>query len=113
MKLYGYIKCSTCKKAIKSLEKCEFIDIIEKPLSYEEIKYLYEKSNLDIKKFFNTSGIYYREQNIKDKLEKMNLEEKLKLLSSNGYLVKRPILLTDKDEVIVGYNEEKYTNLKV
>lgn len=75
--------------------------------TYEELKSWHEKSGLDIKKFFNTSGMIYREENIKDKLETMSLDEKYKLLATNGLLVKRPILI-DGDKILVGPQVKKY-----
>lgn len=115
MKFMYYPKCSTCKKALKLLESLnlefEKRDMIVDKLSYDEIKEIYEKSVLDIKKFFNTSGVLYRENNIKEKLENMSLEEKLKLLASDGKYVKRPILINE-NSVIIGFKEEEYLKLK-
>ena len=73
----------------------------------EELKDLHKRSGLDIQKFFNSSGMVYRELNLKDKLKDMDLEEKYKLLASNGMLIKRPILVT-KDQVLVGPQVKKY-----
>ncbi|CAM3063900.1 Spx/MgsR family RNA polymerase-binding regulatory protein [Streptobacillus felis] len=114
MKLICYPKCSTCQKAQKHLESKKLVfekrHIVEEKLSMEELKEIYEKSGLDIKKMFNTSGNMYKELNLKDRLNTMTLEEKLELLSTNGMLVKRPILLF-RDNVIIGYDEEKYNNI--
>ncbi len=97
--VYGYTKCTTVKKSLKFLneEGYEFdhIDNVETKLSKEEIKDLHERSGLDIKKFFNTSGMKYRELGLKDKLPAMSDEEKYELLATDGMLVKRPILVTD------------------
>lgn len=103
-----YPKCSTCQKAKKYLEEHE-IDfasrhIIEENPTAEELAAWHTKSGLDIKKFFNTSGMIYKEQNLKDKLPEMSLEEKLGLLATNGMLVKRPILVGD-DFVLLGFKE--------
>lgn len=110
MKLICYKKCSTCKGIEKMLEnkgiKYEYRDIKDENPSKEEIKELHEKSGLDILKFFNTSGTIYRENNLKDKLPNMSLEEKYELLSTDGMLVKRPILI-DGDKVLVGPQVKK------
>lgn len=100
-----YPKCSTCSKLKKQLQESEVSfetrHIVEEPPTEEEIKNFHEKSGQDIKKFFNTSGIKYREMSLKDKLPEMSLEEKYKLLSSDGMLVKRPLLVTE-NAVFVG-----------
>ena len=92
-----YRKCSTCKKALDWLEEhhVEFTErpIVEENPSYEELKSWYQKSGLPLKKFFNTSGLLYKELNLKDKLKEMTEEEQLKLLSTNGMLVKRPLVI--------------------
>ena len=106
-----YKKCSTCSKLEKLLKEKNIeysyrnIDI-ENP-SLEELKEWHEKSGLDIKKFFNTSGLIYKDLKLKDKLPEMSLEEKYKLLSTNGLLVKRPIMLVD-DRILVGPLAVKY-----
>lgn len=108
-----YPKCSTCKKAKEFLikEKINFEErnIKEEKPSYEELKSWYEKSSLDLKKFFNTSGLVYRDLDLKNKLKNMTKQEQLKLLSSDGMLVKRPILISK--EIIVGFDKEKYEKL--
>ncbi len=106
-----YPKCTTCKKAKKWLDDngCTYEDRdvkIANP-SYEELKEIYEKSGLDIKKFFNTSGMLYKEMNLKDKLGDMTVEEKLKLLATDGMLVKRPIIVKG-DLVLTGFKEEDW-----
>ena len=110
-----YPKCTTCMKAKKWLDEngieYEFRDIKQENPTYEELKAWYEKSGLDIKKFFNTSGLLYKSMQLKDKLPEMSLEEKLKLLSTDGMLVKRPMLITD-DKVVVGFKEADYSGLK-
>lgn len=115
MKVYCYPKCSTCKKALKFLENNNFnfelLDISKEPPSYMELEEIINKSGLDIKKFFNTSGKLYREKNLKDKLSNMTQEEKITLLSSNGMLIKRPLLINN-DLVLVGFKETEYNELK-
>lgn len=109
-----YPKCSTCKKAQNLLdEKCISYTLRDIKLdnpTKEEILEWSKKGNLELNKFFNTSGILYRSMNLSSKLKDMNDEEKLTLLESDGMLVKRPILVTD-DDVIVGFKKEKYENL--
>ncbi len=109
-----YSKCSTCKKAEKFLKdnnvKYEIRDIKTNNPSKEEIDQFVKLSNEDIKSFFNTSGLVYKELGLKDKLSNMSYEEKLNVLSTNGMLVKRPILVTD-NKVYVGFNEKQWNNL--
>ncbi|UHH08149.1 arsenate reductase family protein [Bacillus subtilis] len=108
---YWYPKCGTCRKAKKWLEEhgkeINEIHIAEQPPSKEELKALYEKSGLDLKKFFNTSGMKYRELNLKDKLYHMSEDEQLELLASDGMLIKRP-LTTDGEKVTVGFKEDQF-----
>ncbi|WCL63802.1 arsenate reductase family protein [Bacillus subtilis] len=108
---YWYPKCGTCRKAKKWLEEhgkeINEIHIAEQPPSKEELKALYEKSGLDLKKFFNTSGMKYRELNLKEKLYHMSEEEQLELLASDGMLIKRP-LTTDGEKVTVGFKEDQF-----
>lgn len=108
---YGYNKCGTCRKAKKWLEDkgIEFkeIDITQNPPTATELEKIIKASNLELKKFFNVSGMKYRELNLKDKLPAMTDEEKIKLLSSDGMLLKRP-LLTDGEKVTVGFKEEQF-----
>ena len=109
-----YPKCSTCKKAKEYLESknisFEIRDIVLNNTKKEELKKWLERSNLDISKFYNTSGLVYKNNNIKEKRKNMSNDEQLELLSSNGMLVKRPILITE-DKVIVGYKKEEYDRL--
>lgn len=109
-----YSKCSTCKKAEKFLKdnniKYDIRDIKTNNPSKEEIDQFVKLSNKDIKSFFNTSGLVYKELGLKDKLSNMSHEEKLNVLSTNGMLVKRPILVTD-NKVYVGFNEKQWNNL--
>lgn len=103
-----YPKCSTCQKAKKwLLEKgVEFTerDIKEENPTKTELQKWHSRSGLDIKKFFNTSGLIYKDLGLKDKLVSMSEEEKYELLATNGMLVKRPILVAD-DFVLVGLKE--------
>ena len=109
-----YPRCTTCKKAKKYLEEknIEFIDrhIVENNPTKEELKNWLEKSNLPINKFFNTSGVLYREMQLKDKVKTLSEDELLDILSSNGMLVKRPILIT-KDKVLVGFKEDQWSEI--
>lgn len=106
-----YPKCSTCQKAKKWLNEhdIEFTErhIVEKNPSYEELKQWIEKSGLPIKKFFNTSGRLYKEMHLKDKLNDMSEEEQMKLLATDGMLVKRPLLVSE-DKVLVGFREAEW-----
>lgn len=106
-----YPKCSTCKKAKKWLEdnKIEFEDrhIIENTPTVEELKRWIKMSDKDIKKWFNTSGLKYKELNLKDKLPLMSDDEKIELLSTDGMLIKRPILVLE-NKVLIGFKEEEW-----
>lgn len=107
-----YPKCSTCQRAKKWLLNNDtvFTDrhIVEENPTYDELKEWYEKSGMPLKKFFNTSGNVYKELKLKDKLPTMSEKEQLKLLSTNGMLVKRPILITE-DRVVTGFKEEEWS----
>ncbi len=109
-----YPKCTTCQKAKKWLEEknIEFIDrhIVQEAPTYEELKGWIKESGLDIKRWFNTSGLKYKELNLKEKLPLMAEEEKIKLLASDGMIVKRPILLTDKG-ICVGFKVEEWEKI--
>ena len=106
-----YRKCSTCIKALKWLEAnhVEFEErpIVEENPTYEELKEWYEKSGLPLKKFFNTSGVLYKEMKLKDKLPQMTEEEQLKLLATDGKLVKRPLVVGD-GFVMTGFKESDW-----
>ena len=106
-----YPKCSTCRKAKKCLDahNVTYIDrhIVEDNPTYDELKKWYEKSGLPLKKFFNTSGLIYKEMKLKDKLPAMSEEEQLKLLATNGMLVKRP-LIVDENMVLTGFKEAEW-----
>ncbi len=106
-----YPKCSTCQKAKKWLEGhgIEYTErhiAVDNP-SYDELKEWYYKSGLPLKKFFNTSGLAYKEMQLKDKIPDMNEEEILKLLATNGMLVKRP-LVVKADTVLIGFKEAEW-----
>lgn len=133
--VYCYNRCSTCKKAIKYLEEnitrnknieLELKDIItEKPDLKEMIKIIETKYNKNIseitrdelKAFFNTSGILYRENNIKDKIkdEKNSIEDILNILISDGKMIKRPLVIVKegnkKDHILLGFKEEEYKKI--
>ena len=106
-----YRKCTTCIKALKWLDTngVEYTErpIIEENPSYEELKEWYEKSGLPLKKFFNTSGVLYKEMQLKDKLPAMSEEDQLKLLATNGKLVKRP-LVVGENFVLTGFKEAEW-----
>ena len=107
-----YPKCSTCQKAKAFLEENgveirELRDIKTQNPSEEEIRFWKEKGNLPLKKFFNTSGILYKELNLKEKLQSMPESEQINLLSTDGMLVKRPILVTEKS-VLVGFRAAEW-----
>ncbi len=106
-----YPKCSTCQKAKKWLDEkgISYVDrhIVENNPTYEELKEWQARSGLPLKKFFNTSGMIYREMELKDKLPTMSEEEQLRLLATNGMLVKRP-LIVDDDFVLTGFREKEW-----
>ena len=106
-----YRKCSTCIKALKWLDAngVDYAEraIVEENPTYEELKEWYGKSGLPLKKFFNTSGVIYKEMQLKDKLPTMSEEEQLRLLATNGKLVKRP-LVVGEDFVLTGFKEAEW-----
>ena len=106
-----YPKCSTCKKAKNWLieNDIEFEDrhILENTPKKEELKKWIKESGKDIKSFFNTSGLKYKEMGLKDKLPNMEEDKKVELLASNGMLIKRPLLITD-NSVLIGFKEEEW-----
>ena len=110
-----YPKCSTCKKAKRWLieNNVEFIErniITETPTLQELVEWIKE-SKKDIKKWFNTSGLKYKELNLKDKLENMSDKEKIQLLAGDGMLIKRPILISNKG-IFIGFSEELWKELR-
>lgn len=110
-----YPKCSTCKRAKAWLTEngVAFDDrhIAEDNPTAEELKEWWEKSGLPLKKFFNTSGLVYKEQNLKERLPDMSEEEQLALLATNGMLVKRPLVIGG-DFVLIGFKEAEWERLK-
>lgn len=115
MKIYCYSKCGTCKKAIKYLNDHHIVyelkDISTQVPTSEELRNYIETYGKGIKPFFNTSGKLYRELNIKDKVNDMTVDEAVELLSNNGMLIKRPLLINGQ-KVLVGFKENEYEMLK-
>ena len=109
-----YPPCSTCQKAKKWLEEREisYTDrhIKENNPTYEELKLWHERSGLPLKKLFNTSGLLYKSLGLKDKLPAMSQEEQLRLLASDGMLVKRPLVVTE-NQILVGFREKEWEAL--
>lgn len=110
-----YPRCTTCKKAKKWLldNNIDFDErnIVEQNPTKEELKKWFQKSNLPLKKFFNTSGVLYREMGLKDKLKDMSEDEQLELLATNGKLVKRPLLI-NQNSIFIGFKADEWNNLK-
>ena len=110
-----YPKCTTCQKAKKYLDDNEIVyqdrHIVENNPTVDELTAWIEMSGLPIKKFFNTSGLKYRELNLKDKLEAISYDEKIELLASDGMLVKRPLMIGE-NFVKVGFRENEWANIK-
>lgn len=115
MLLIWYPKCTTCQKAKKWLDdngiEVATRHIKEENPSYDELKEWYEKSGLPLKKFFNTSGLLYKSMQLKDKLPTMSEDEQLKLLASDGMLVKRPIIING-DMILTGFREKEWEQLR-
>ena len=109
-----YRRCSTCLKALSWLEergvKFEERPIVEENPTYEELKDWYERSGLPLKKFFNTSGLLYKSLNLKEKLPAMTEEEQLRLLATDGMLVKRPLVVKE-DLILTGFKEAQWEKL--
>ena len=113
-----YPKCTTCQKAKRWLVEhgVEFEDrhIVEKNPSVDELREWIKKSGLEMKKFFNTSGLKYKELGLKDKLTTMSDDEKIELLASDGMLVKRPLVVIDGGkEVLVGFKEKEWEEVLI
>ena len=109
-----YPPCSTCQKAKKWLDANE-VDYVNRHIkeenpTYEELKVWHDRSGLPLKKFFNTSGLLYKSMGLKDKLPAMTEEEQLRLLATDGMLVKRPILVTE-DRILLGFKEAEWSLL--
>jgi arsenate reductase len=111
LKVYEYDKCSTCRKALKFLDRkgvaYERVPIVEKPPTPAELKRMLQAQGGNIKKLFNTSGVQYRELKISEKLPSMTEEQAIRLLSQNGKLVKRPFVL-DEGFAAVGFDEKQW-----
>ena len=111
MKVLVYRKCSTCMKALKWLDEhnisYEERAIKEENPTYKELKEWYTMSGLQLKKFFNTSGMLYKQMNLKDKLKEMTEDDQLKLLATDGMLVKRPLVIGD-NFVLTGFKEKEW-----
>ena len=114
IKFICYPRCTTCQKALRWLDdnkiEYELRDIKENNPSLEELSAWYKKSGLPLKKFFNTSGLLYKSMALKDKLPTMSDEEQLKLLATDGMLVKRPIVIGE-GFVLVGFKESEWNEL--
>ena len=114
IKFICYPRCTTCQKAKKWLDdnkiQYELRDIKEDNPSFEELSAWYEISGLSLKKFFNTSGLLYKSMNVKDKLPTMSEEEQLKILATDGMLVKRPLVIGE-DFVLVGFKESEWSEI--
>ena len=112
IKFICYPKCTTCQKALRWLDdnkiEYELRDIKEDNPSLEELTAWYKTSGLPLKRFFNTSGLLYKSMELKDKLPTMSEEEQLKLLATDGMLVKRPLVIS-KDFVLVGFKESEWS----
>lgn len=110
-----YTRCSTCKKARKWLDEngieYTYREIKEENPTEKELRKWHKKSGLPLKRFFNTSGMQYKALNLKEKLPEMTEDEQFALLATDGLLVKRPLLITDK-AVLVGFKESEYETLK-
>ncbi len=106
-----YPKCTTCQKAKKWLDEngIEYTErhIKEDKPTYDELKLWYESSGLPLKRFFNTSGMLYKSMGLKDKLPTMSEDEQLRLLATDGMLVKRPIIVSD-NAVLTGFKEKEW-----
>lgn len=113
MEFIWYPKCSTCKNAKKFLDDknidYSLRDIKENIPSIDELNNYINKYNIEVNKLFNTSGLVYRDLNLKDKLKDMTNNEKIKLLSSNGMLIKRPLLIAE-DTILIGFKLKEWEN---
>ncbi len=112
LEFYWYPKCGTCKKALKWLEandiQVETIDLVQKTPDAQHLKKWMSESQLPIRRFFNTSGIKYRELGLKDKVDGYTLEQAAELLASDGMLIKRPIVIKDDQFLMNGFKEKEY-----
>lgn len=114
IQVYCYSRCTTCKKALKWLDdnKIEYklIDIKEDHPDEKTLRWLHKKSGLPLRRFFNTSGLLYREMELSKKLPDMSEDDMFKILASDGMIVKRPLLVSD-DKVFAGFKEEEWKTL--
>ena len=114
IQVYCYSRCTTCKKALKWLDdnkiQYELIDIKENHPDEKTLRSLHRKSGLPLRRFFNTSGLIYREMELSKKLPDMSEDDMFKLLASDGMIVKRPLLVSD-DKVLVGFKEDEWKSL--
>ena len=114
IQVYCYSKCTTCKKALKWLDdhgvKYKLLDIKEQHPDEETLRQYHKNSGLPLKRFFNTSGMQYRELELSKKLPDMSEDEQFKLLASDGMLVKRPLLVNGKT-VLTGFKEAEWEGL--
>lgn len=112
--VYGYMKCDTCRKAIKWLDANgidhAFIDITADPPSAKRLRAILKGGRYTLRQLFNTSGVLYREMRIKDRLPDMTEAEAISLLAANGKLIKRPIV-TDGERFTVGFKPEEFENV--
>lgn len=113
MRLYGYSRCSTCQKAKNWLqaqgEPFEFVDMVKEPPTKEQLMKWIQESTLPTRRFFNTSGKKYRALGLKEQVDRYTLEEACQILSTDGMLIKRPILVDDRDHFLtIGFNENDY-----
>ena len=109
-----YPKCTTCQRAKKFLDdnniKYTERHIVTETPTYEELKNIIEDSGLPVSKFFNTSGLLYRSMNLKEELKSSSDDEKIRLLASNGMLIKRPILIM-KNKILLGFKEDEWKEI--
>ena len=110
-----YPKCSTCKKAKKWLQQnninFEDRNIAEQNPTEQELKLWHQKSGMPLKRFFNTSGLVYKELGLKDKLKDMMEDEQYAILATNGMLVKRPLIIAE-NTILIGFKEAEWEKLK-
>lgn len=117
LKFYEYPKCSTCRKARKWLDAnghegaYETTHLVEQTPSREVLEALWERSGLDLKKFFNTRGGKYRELDLKNRYDELSDDERLDLLASDGMLIRRPLLDAGDDGVLVGFRQAQWADL--
>lgn len=114
LQFYGYKKCGTCRKAEQYLQQAgiayNFTDITENPPSAQELAEIIQRANVPLNKLFNTSGVQYRELNIKERLSVLSAQQILDLLASNGRLIKRP-LITDGKRATAGFDAQQFATI--